>query len=1128
MEGAAKGGIAARMRGWGSFALPRPMPRRTDLRRILLLGSGPIVIGQACEFDYSGTQACKALRAEGFEVVLVNSNPASIMTDPDLADRTYIEPLTPEVVAQVIERERPDALLPTMGGQTALNLAVALAENGTLSRFGVELIGANLEAIRKAEDRLLFKEAMERIGVSVCPSGIANSLEEAEIVGEAIGTYPRVIRPAFTLGGSGGGIAYNPEEFRAICKSGLEASPVSQILIEQSLLGWKEFELEVMRDTADNVVIVCSIENLDPMGVHTGDSITVAPAQTLTDREYQRLRDQSIAIIREIGVDTGGSNIQFAINPADGEVVVIEMNPRVSRSSALASKATGFPIAKIAARLAVGYTLDEIINDITGATPACFEPTIDYVVTKIPRFAFEKFRGSPPVLTTSMKSVGEAMAIGRCFEESFQKALRSLETGLAGWGCDRNDDQPPADDLERQLRIPSPDRILAVRAAMRAGRSDGDIHQFSGIDPWFLAKLRGLLEAEQRLLAGRTLAELEAPALLELKQLGYSDRQLAWATGSDELSVRRHRQALGIRAVFKTVDTCAAEFASSTPYHYSTYERPLLRLQEDGTLVPQPAADEVQPEHRRKVMILGGGPNRIGQGIEFDYCCCHASFALRAGGFATVMVNSNPETVSTDYDTSDRLYFEPLTLEDVLNVIEAERPEGLIVQFGGQTPLKLAIPLMRWLESTEGKATGTALWGTSPISIDRAEDREQFQEILEQLQIRQPRNGLARSESEARQVAERVGYPVVVRPSYVLGGRAMEVVYDESELNRYMAEAVNVEPDHPVLIDQFLENAIEVDVDALCDHTNTVVIGGLMEHIEPAGVHSGDSACSLPAVSLSPECLATIRGWSADLARALEVRGLMNLQFAVQNGVVYILEANPRASRTVPFVAKATGVPLAKIASQVMAGATLAELGLHAEPKPPRQTVKEAVLPFQRFPGSDTLLGPEMRSTGEVMGIADTFGQAYAKAELAAGEALPTTGTVFLSTHDRDKPTLVPVARELAAKGFALVATSGTAEVLRAAGLHVESILKVHEGRPNIEDAIRSRQIQLVINTPVGRQAAHDDRDLRRAALDYDVPTVTTLAGARAAVEGITALQEHRTLEVTALQDIHSPWKMPG
>jgi len=1101
------------------------MPRRTDLRRILLLGSGPIVIGQACEFDYSGTQACKALRAEGFEVVLVNSNPASIMTDPDLADRTYIEPLTPEVVARVIERERPDALLPTMGGQTALNLAVALADQGILARFGVELIGANLEAIRKAEDRLLFKEAMERIGVSVCPSGIANTLEEAETVGETIGSYPRVIRPAFTLGGSGGGIAYNPEEFRAICKSGLEASPVSQILIEKSLLGWKEFELEVMRDHADNVVIVCSIENVDPMGVHTGDSITVAPAQTLTDREYQRLRDQAIAIIREIGVDTGGSNIQFAINPANGDVVVIEMNPRVSRSSALASKATGFPIAKIAARLAVGYNLDEIINDITGATPACFEPTIDYVVTKIPRFAFEKFRGSPPVLTTSMKSVGEAMAIGRSFEESLQKALRSLETGLAGWGCDKSDDQPAAEDLDRQLRVPSPDRILAVRAAMRAGRDDGEIHQLSGIDPWFLAKLRGLLEAERRLLNGRGLAELDAPALWELKGLGFSDRQLAWATGSDELSVRRHRQGLGVNVVFKTVDTCAAEFASSTPYHYSTYERPLFRLREDGTLESQPPADEVRPEERRKVMILGGGPNRIGQGIEFDYCCCHASFALRDSGFATVMVNSNPETVSTDYDTSDRLYFEPLTLEDVLNVVEAERPEGLIVQFGGQTPLKLAIPLMRWLQSPEGLATGTALWGTSPISIDRAEDREQFQAILERLEIRQPRNGLARGEGEARGVAERVGYPVVVRPSYVLGGRAMEVVYDEAELNRYMAEAVSVEPDHPVLIDQFLENAIEVDVDALCDHTNTVVIGGLMEHIEPAGVHSGDSACSLPAVSLPPETLATIRGWTVDLARALEVRGLINLQFAVRNGLVYILEANPRASRTVPFVAKATGVPLAKLASQIMAGATLAELGLRGEPQPPRQTVKEAVLPFQRFPGSDTLLGPEMRSTGEVMGISESFGLAYAKAELAAGEALPTSGTVFLSTHDRDKPALVPVARELAAKGFALVATAGTAARLRAEGLHVEEILKVHEGRPNIEDAIRSGEIQLVINTPVGRQAAHDDRDLRRAALEYDVPIVTTLAGARAAVEGIAALQEHRTVEVTALQDIHSPWR---
>jgi carbamoyl-phosphate synthase large subunit len=1108
------------------------MPRRTDLRRILLLGSGPIVIGQACEFDYSGTQACKALRAEGFEVVLVNSNPASIMTDPDLADRTYIEPLTAEVVARVIEIERPDALLPTMGGQTALNLAVALAENGTLERFGVELIGANLEAIRKAEDRLLFKEAMARIGVQVCPSGIANDLEEALRVGEEIGGYPRIIRPAFTLGGSGGGIAYNPEEFRQICKSGLEASPVSQILIERSLLGWKEFELEVMRDSADNVVIVCSIENLDPMGVHTGDSITVAPAQTLTDREYQRLRDQSIAIIREIGVDTGGSNIQFAINPANGDVVVIEMNPRVSRSSALASKATGFPIAKIAARLAVGYSLDEIVNDITAATPACFEPTIDYVVTKIPRFAFEKFRGSPAVLTTSMKSVGEAMAIGRCFEESFQKALRSLEIGRAGWGCDRPDLPPDSGELERRLRTPSPERIFAVRDAMVAGRSDAEIHQISSIDPWFLSRLRLILEAEQRWLQGHRIDQLDGEALRQLKQLGFADRQIGWAVGATELEVRGRRQALGVSAVFKTVDTCAAEFASSTPYHYSTYERPLERLQADGSLVALAPENEVRPESRRKVMILGGGPNRIGQGIEFDYCCCHASFALREAGFATVMVNSNPETVSTDYDTSDRLYFEPLTLEDVLNVIEVEKPEGVIVQFGGQTPLKLAIPLLRWLDSPAGRVTGTRIWGTSPESIDRAEDREQFEAILRQLEIRQPRNGLARSPEEARAVAARIGYPVVVRPSYVLGGRAMEVVYDEQELNRYMVEAVQVEPDHPVLIDQFLENAIEVDVDALCDASGAVVIGGLMEHIEPAGIHSGDSACALPSVSLSEPVLATIRQWTRELALALEVRGLINLQFAVQRDAqgeerVYIIEANPRASRTVPFVAKATGVPLAKIASQLMAGRRLADLGLHSEPTPPLQTVKEAVLPFRRFPGSDTLLGPEMRSTGEVMGVASSFGLAYAKAELAAGEALPTGGTVFLSTHDRDKPALVPVAQRLAEEGFALTATAGTAQALAAAGLAVEPVLKVHEGRPNIEDAIRSGMVQLIINTPIGRQAAHDDRYLRHAALDYAVPTVTTLAGARAAVEGIAALQCHHQVEVVALQDIHAPWGSP-
>ena len=1104
------------------------MTRRSDLRRSLLLGSGPIVIGQACEFDYSGTQACKALRAEGYEVVLVNSNPASIMTDPGMADRTYIEPLTPEVVTQVIEQERPDALLPTMGGQTALNLAVTLAENGTLERFGVELIGADLQAIQKAEDRLLFKQAMERIGVQVCPSGIASSMEQAEAVGAAIGSFPRIIRPAFTLGGSGGGIAYNPEEYAAFCKSGLEASPVSQILIEQSLLGWKEFELEVMRDLADNVVIVCSIENLDPMGVHTGDSITVAPAQTLTDREYQRLRDQSIAIIREIGVATGGSNIQFAINPENGDVVVIEMNPRVSRSSALASKATGFPIAKIAARLAVGYTLDEILNDITGKTPACFEPTIDYVVTKIPRFAFEKFRGSPAVLTTSMKSVGEAMAIGRCFEESFQKAMRSLETGLSGWGGDRAEPALSDGELDRRLRTPSPERILSVRTAMLRGRSDADIHRISSIDPWFLAKLRRIIDTETTLLKGRGLDDLDGNALFELKQLGFSDRQIAWHTGADELTVRQRRHQLNVRAIYKTVDTCAAEFASATPYHYSTYEKPLLTLQPDGSLVQQPHSSEViRRSDRRKMMILGGGPNRIGQGIEFDYCCCHASFAGQGQGITTVMVNSNPETVSTDYDTSDSLYFEPLTLEDVLNVIEVEQPDGVVVQFGGQTPLKLAIPLLRWLDSPEGRATGTKIWGTSPESIDRAEDREQFEAILRERKIRQPRNGLARSEAAARTVAADVGYPVVVRPSYVLGGRAMEVVFDEEELNRYMREAVQVEPDHPVLIAQSLETAVEVDIDALCDHDGNVVVGGLMEHIEPAGIHSGDSACCLPAVSLGQSALSTIRTWSTALAQALKVCGLINLQFAVQRDaegeeVVYIIEANPRASRTVPFVAKATGKPLAQLATRLMAGESLADVGLTTEPQPPLQSIKEAVLPFRRFPGADTVLGPEMRSTGEVMGSADSFGMAYAKAELGAGEALPTSGRVFLSTHDRDKAALVPVAARLIELGFDLIATSGTAKALSEAGLNVESVLKVHEGRPNIEDLIRSNQVQLVINTPIGRQAAHDDKYLRRAALDYAVPTVTPLAGARAAVEAISALQNQPTLTIHALQDVHA------
>ncbi len=1102
------------------------MPRRTDLNRILLLGAGPIVIGQACEFDYSGTQACKALRSEGFEVILVNSNPASIMTDPEMSDRTYIEPLTPAVVARIIEIERPDALLPTMGGQTALNIAVSLAEDGTLKKYGVELIGADLKAIQKAEDRKLFKEAMKDIGINVCPSGIASSIEEAELVGSEIATFPRIIRPAFTLGGSGGGIAYNPEEFIQICKSGLDISPVSQILVEKSLLGWKEFELEVMRDIADNVVIVCSIENLDPMGIHTGDSITVAPAQTLTDREYQRLRDQAIAIIREIGVATGGSNIQFAINPKDGEVVVIEMNPRVSRSSALASKATGFPIAKIAALLSIGYTLDEINNDITKKTPACFEPTIDYVVTKIPRFAFEKFRGSSEVLTTSMKSVGEAMAIGRCFEESFQKALRSLEIGLSGWGCDGNEQQLDKVALERQLRIPSPSRILSIRTAMRGGMSDHKIYSLSKIDHWFLSKLRNILHAEDIFLTGKKLSELSEQDFLSLKKCGFSDRQIAWSTNTDELDVRQYRNNKGVTPVYKTVDTCAAEFSSSTPYHYSTYERPIKKILKGGKIVDLDISNEVVNEFSRKVLILGGGPNRIGQGIEFDYCCCHASFASQEEGFETIMVNSNPETVSTDYDTSSSLYFEPVTLEDVLNIIEVEKPYALIVQFGGQTPLKLAIPLMKWLQSPIGKKVGTKIWGTSPTSIDQAEDREQFEFILRQLKIRQPKNGLARTEGEARSIASRISYPLVVRPSYVLGGRAMEVVYDEIELNRYMSEAVKVEPNHPVLIDQYLENAIEVDVDALCDSKGEVVIGGLMEHIEPAGIHSGDSACCLPSISLGESSLYTIRKWSEDLAKLLKVQGLINLQFAVQkdesgNEKVYIIEANPRASRTVPFVAKATGIPLARIATKLMAGKTLEQIGLRSEPKPPLQSIKEAVLPFRRFPGADNVLGPEMRSTGEVMGSATTFGMAYAKSELAAGEGLPTSGKVFLSTHDRDKPELVEVAKNLYQLGFKLIATSGTAECLMKVGIEVKPVLKVHEGRPNIEDLIRSGEIQLVINTPIGRQAAHDDKYLRRAALDYSVPILTTLAGARAAVEGITALQDQK-IKVAALQDIHS------
>ncbi|MBW4556795.1 MAG: carbamoyl-phosphate synthase large subunit [Trichormus sp. ATA11-4-KO1] len=1081
------------------------MPRRQDLRKILLLGSGPIVIGQACEFDYSGTQACKALREEGYEVVLVNSNPATIMTDPETADRTYIEPLTPELVEKVIAKERPDALLPTMGGQTALNLAVALAKNGALEKYNVELIGAKLPAIEKAEDRKLFNEAMAKIGVLVCPSGTASSLEEAKAIASQIGTYPLIIRPAFTMGGTGGGIAYNQEEFEEMAQVGIDASPVSQILIDQSLLGWKEYELEVMRDLADNVVIICSIENLDPMGIHTGDSITVAPAQTLTDKEYQRLRDMAIKIIREIGVETGGSNIQFAINPITGDVVVIEMNPRVSRSSALASKATGFPIAKIAAKLAVGYTLDEIQNDITKQTPASFEPTIDYVVTKIPRFAFEKFPGSEPVLTTQMKSVGEAMAIGRTFNESFQKALRSLETGRAGWGCDKAEKLPSGEQIRAQLRTPNPDRIFAVRHALQLGLSPEEIYELTGIDPWFLDKMQQLLDVE-KFLKRTPLQQLTKAQLYSVKRDGYSDRQIAFATKTTEDEVRAYRKQLGIIPVYKTVDTCAAEFEAFTPYYYSTYE----------------AETEVLPTTKPKVMILGGGPNRIGQGIEFDYCCCHAAYALKGAGFETIMVNSNPETVSTDYDTSDRLYFEPLTKEDVINIIEAENPVGIIIQFGGQTPLKLAVPLQQFLSTQEGSLS-THIWGTSPDSIDMAEDRERFEKILNQLNIAQPPNGIARSYEDALIVAKRIGYPVVVRPSYVLGGRAMEIVYSDTELERYMTFAVQVEPEHPILIDKFLENAIEVDVDAIADHTGRVVIGGIMEHIEQAGIHSGDSACSLPSISLSPAVLTQIRTWTVQLAQALSVVGLMNIQFAVVGAQgyspqVYILEANPRASRTVPFVSKATGVPLAKLASLIMSGKTLEELGFTQEVIPSHIAVKEAVLPFNKFPGTDTILGPEMRSTGEVMGIDSDFGRAFAKAELAAGERLPLKGTVFVSMSDRDKAAAVNVVKEFLDLGFTVMATLGTRRVLQEQGLDVELVLKLHEGRPHVLDAIKNQKIQLIINTPSGEEAQTDARLIRRTALSYKIPIITTIAGAKATVAAIRSLQT-TTLDVKVIQD---------
>jgi carbamoyl-phosphate synthase large subunit len=1107
------------MGGIYAYLWLRPMPRRNDLHKILLIGSGPIIIGQACEFDYSGTQACKALRDEGYEVVLVNSNPATIMTDPETADRTYIEPLTPEIVEKIIAKEKPDALLPTMGGQTALNLAVALSKNGALERHNVELIGAKLPAIEMAEDRKLFKEAMERIGVGVCPSGLATTMAEAKQIAQEIGTYPLIIRPAFTMGGTGGGIAYNQEEYEEISQSGLDASPVSQILVEKSLLGWKEYELEVMRDLADNVVIICSIENLDPMGVHTGDSITVAPAQTLTDKEYQRLRDAAIKIIREIGVETGGSNVQFAVNPETGDMIVIEMNPRVSRSSALASKATGFPIAKMAAKLAVGYTLDEIPNDITKKTPASFEPTIDYVVTKIPRFAFEKFPGSQPTLTTQMKSVGEAMAIGRTFQESFQKALRSLETGRAGWGCDRAEKLPSLEQIRSGLRTPNPDRIFTVHQAMTLGMTVEEIYELTAIDPWFLDKFQELLDTE-KFLRKTALNQISRAQLYAIKQEGFSDRQIAFATKTSEDEVRAYRKDLGIIPVYKTVDTCAAEFEALTPYYYSTYESEAIELTEAREEKTASVETEVLPSTRRKVMILGGGPNRIGQGIEFDYCCCHASYALGADGFETIMVNSNPETVSTDYDTSDRLYFEPLTKEDVLNILEAEQPEGVIVQFGGQTPLKLAVPLQNYLN--QNPEVTTKIWGTSPDSIDAAEDRERFEKILRDLEIRQPANGLARSFEESLQVAKRIDYPVVVRPSYVLGGRAMEIVYSDQDLNRYMTYAVQVEPDHPILIDKYLENAIEVDVDALADAEGNVVIGGIMEHIEQAGIHSGDSACSIPTVTLSPEILETIRTWTIKLAKALNVVGLMNVQYAIQGTVegdrVYILEANPRASRTVPFVSKAIGVPLAKLASRVMSGKTLAELSFTREVVPSHVSVKEAVLPFAKFPGTDIILGPEMRSTGEVMGIDTDFGKSYAKAELAASQMLPLNGTVFVSMNDRDKAAAVPIVKDLLSLGMKVVATSGTRQVLQEHGLEVEVVFKLHEGRPHILDWIKNEQIQLIINTPLGATAQIDDRNIRRTALTYKIPIVTTVAGARATAAAIRSLQS-QPLEVKAIQE---------
>ena len=1078
------------------------MPKRKDIRKILLIGSGPIVIGQACEFDYSGTQACKALKEEGYQVVLINSNPATIMTDPEMADRTYIEPITPEIVEKIIARERPEALLPTLGGQTGLNIAVTLAETGVLDKYGVELIGAKLEAIKKAEDRNLFKKAMQAINLEIPESGYASSEKEARQILEEVG-FPNIIRPSFTLGGTGGNIAYNIEEFSAYVEWGLNTSPVGQILIEESVIGWKEYELEVMRDLKDNVVIICSIENFDPMGIHTGDSITVAPAQTLTDKEYQLMRDAAIAIIREIGVETGGSNIQFAVNPKNGQMVVIEMNPRVSRSSALASKATGFPIAKIAAKLAVGYTLDEIPNDITRETPASFEPTIDYCVVKFPRFAFEKFPQADQTLTTQMKSVGEVMAIGRTFKEALQKAIRSLEIdryGLEEMNRSKRDANDNENDrlgffsegiVREKFRCPTWERVWDIAQALRLGWTVEEIYELTRIDPWFLSNIQEIVALEEEL---KTAGASSGPLLRKAKEYGFSDRGLAQIWNTSEARVRKLRKDGGIRVTFKRVDTCAAEFEAYTPYLYSTYEREC----------------EAQPTRQKKIVILGSGPNRIGQGIEFDYCCVHAAYALKEIGYESIMVNCNPETVSTDYDTSDRLYFEPLTLEDVLNIVEVEEPDGVIVQFGGQTPLKLAVPLEK---------AGVKIIGTSPDSIDRAEDRERFRQLLNKLGLQQPVSGTALSFQEAKKITQQIGYPVLVRPSYVLGGRAMEVVYDESSLEEYITKAVTASPEHPVLIDKFLEDAIEIDVDAIADG-HDVVIGGIMEHIEEAGIHSGDSSCSLPPYSLAPSLIETIKEHTYRLAKELQVVGLINIQLAIQGDSIYILEVNPRASRTIPFVSKAIGVPLAKLATKVMAGKSLRELGFTQERIVRHMAVKEAVFPFIKFPGVDSILGPEMKSTGEVMGIDSAFGKAFAKSQLSTDGGLPRKGKVFISVRDKDKPAVLKIARELVRLGFQLLATRGTGEYLRGAGLAVESVLKYKEGRPHIVDHIKNGEVALVINTPEGKASQHDSYYIRRNALVYNLPYYTTIAGAWAATQGIKAILEGQ-LEVLSLQEYH-------